>query len=782
MLADLRFALRGLAAAPGFTAAAILTVALAVGANTAVFSIADAVLFRPLPYGSPDNLLIVQMATPSGRRTAMVVWDYVRGINEQLRTLSDVATLEAGPSVVADTPDGPERIRTAAVSANYFEILQAQPARGRLFVRADAAGAGRVAVLSYEAWSRRFARSEAVVGSSVAFGTERFDIVGVLPPGLLFPSPLAGLPELIAVHDVWDGGPNSGAIYPLVRLEPGQSVEQAQAEITALASAIQRDNPKLAASTPVLVTLRSVLFPAGRPIMRLLVVAAALVLLLGCANLTNLFLARVAGRERDLGVRTFLGASPWRAVRPAMFEAAIVGLAGAATALAVTWLTFDALLRQVPPIAYRGAVVGVDGRISMLALLLGGASGLLLAAVVARRAARRDVLTMVQRSTPVATPLRFRFGPMIGVQVSVAVVLVFGASVAARALVSVLQTPLAFTPDRVVTISVAPPPGGTADERLAMYRTLVERLAARADVVSAGAITSMPLSSAAAWTSIPGPDGRPLAGIDHVLPGFFESIQARLLRGRLLLPDDLRGPADVAVASESAARTLFSDEEPVGRVVRSREGREFRVVGVIADIRGKLEPDLPVVYTLPDDARIMTVAALLRARSDAVLAQLRRDASGVAAGQPVAVRWWSDELSELTVYRNPRFQTIVLGGFALLALALTATGVFGLISFLLAHRMREMGIRAAVGATSAALTMLLVRHVAVPVGVGLGLGLWATNGLARLAEAQLYRVQTDDPVFLAVATLTVAAAALVAAYIPARRVRSVDPVVLLRAE
>ncbi len=235
--------------------------------------------------------------------------------------------------------------------------------------------------------------------------------------------------------------------------------------------------------------------------------------------------------------------------------------------------------------------------------------------------------------------------------------------------------------------------------------------------------------------------------------------------------------------SESAARVLYPTSEPLGATFRTRRGREFRVVGVIADIRGKLEPELPVAYVFPgDDTRIMTVVARMRARSDFQMTELKRETAVVATGRPSSVHWWSDSLGDLTVYRNPRFQAMVPGSFAVLALVLTGTGIFGLISFLVANRAREMGIRAAIGATPSRLTSLFIRQVAAPVVLGLVVGLGVTRAVARLAEAQLYKVETRDPLILAVAAATVLTVAFVAAYMPARRARRVDPVVMLRAE
>src|SRR5262245_3883846 len=490
MLSDVRLAWRSLVRAPIFSLTAILTVALAVGANTAIFSIADAVLFRPLPYGDPDHLFVVQSMDPSSsRRFASVRWPHLRGIRNDIRSLSDVATVDAGPSLVA-LADGRYRdVPTAAVSANYFEILNVRATRGRLFVPSDA-GNTRAAVLSYDAWISRFGGDERIVGQAASFGAARYDIIGVLPRGFAFtPTPFVQRPQVVVLHDPSEANP--GVINPVVRLERGATREQASAELTALARSINQADRSLQGSIPVLQDLRSLLFPAGGPIMRFLLAASILVLLIGSANLASIFLARARRRERDAGVRSALGASRARLIRPVAIEAALIGLTGAALAVIVTRLTFDALVRQVPPIAYSAAQVGVDGRVTLFGLALGAVSGALFAGGAAWRTSRLDAMTIIQRRSAGTSALSRRFGaPMVATQAALAIMLVFGASLAARALVSVLSIPLAFDPANVATIRVSPGLA-TGSERQTLYRELVDAIVARPDVLAAGAAASM---------------------------------------------------------------------------------------------------------------------------------------------------------------------------------------------------------------------------------------------------------------------------------------------------
>ena len=370
---------------------------------------------------------------------------------------------------------------------------------------------------------------------------------------------------------------------------------------------------------------------------------------------------------------------------------------------------------------------------------------------------------------------------MLVLQVAFAIVLVFGAAIATRAFVGVLRQPLGFQIDNVAAINVSLPRGTT--DVAGFYRRILDIVTRRPDVIAAGATGSAPLSGAAHWGSVkrPGSDER-AAGSMHVLPGYFEAVGVDAVRGRTLTWDDA-GSGGVVV-SESAARILFPNVEPLGQTIDSGEGVIWRVVGVVRDVRMTVERDLgPTVYAIPTGRSTgMTIFAKFRGREEAVLADIRQDVGAELAGSSVSTAWWSDRVAELTAYKNPRFQTIVLTSFAAVALALTALGVFGVVAFLVASRTREMGIRAAIGATGASLVALIVRQTMWPVAIGLGVGLVTTRWIGKLAEAQLFKVETNDPVTLALAGLAVVLAAALAAYIPARRAARVDPLIVLRAE
>ena len=779
---DLRYAWRRLLSAPLFTLAAVTTLALGIGANTAIFSVADAVLFRPLPYADADALhILVWRNRETGARASLIEYPYLQAIDEHHRGLSAVGMSGPGDRLIDAAPDGPEYVAVAGVTANYFDLLGTPAARGRLLTASDQSATGRAAVLSYGFWQTRFGGRDDIVGRPLTIGASTFDIVGVLPRGFVLPS-YNRQAAVITVMAPPPAGAAGGTIYPIVRRQHGVTREQAQAELDALIEPLVKGQSS-GRHLLYLDDVRALLYPTGRPIMALLLSASALVLLLGCANLANMLLARARQGEREIGIRIALGAKRSRLVRELVCEALLVGVAGAGVALLVTYWSFDLLLQQVPPVAYGRAPVGVDVRVLGFGVALGVLASLIVAVIPAWRATRVDAQHLLQRRSSSGRGTLGR--PMVTAQVAMAVLLVFGAAVTARALVTVLRAPLGFSADNVARLSVLPATNLRGAARQEFYVRAIDTLARRGDVVSAGAITSVPLGGSTADEPVATGGARlPGVGLYHVLPGYFEALRIPLRRGRLIDSSDVRSGAGVAVVSEGAAKLLFPDRDPLGASLSNTRDRSFVVIGVVGDARMRFGDDsTQPIYVLPGQgARVMSIMVRLRGRSDAALADLKRELGALAPGTPVGAGWWADEIGSNTAYRNPRFQTLVLGSFAALALVLTATGILGVVSFLVAVRTREMGIRIAVGATPASLVAMMLRRTLAPVAVGLVVGVAATRWAGRLAEAQLFKVDVHDPVMLIAAVCTVLFTAALAAYIPARRAGRVDPIAVLRVD
>ncbi len=792
-MADCRYAVRQLRRSPVFAVTAILTLTLCVGANTAVFSIADAVLFRPLPYDDPDGVQVLLMReAQTGTIFTLTPLEYLRVIDERHEGIREFGLIGSGPAIMFTDESGTERIGTVGVTANYFELLGVRAARGRLFHSGDVGQAGRIAVLTHASWRQRFGEDESIVGSAVPIGTETFDIVGVLPPDFIFTPRLPrSNVELVTVEDLWrddtaptglGGGGNTW--YPIVRLQPDTTPERAQAEMDALIQPLTGigDTPP---ALPFMTDIRSQLYPTGRPIMALLLAASGLILLLGSANLANMLVARARQRELETGVRAALGAGRLRLVRPLLIETAIVGLISGILAIAATSSIFDALLAQVPQAAYGQAMVGVDFRVGFLALLAGLSGGLLTGILVAWRSQRNEADVLIRSGLPNARG-RGPGRPMIAAQVGLSVVLVFGAVAASRTFLSVVNTELGFDPANVLVVSLFPP----ADDGLtqqAFYSQVLEAVATDPDVISVGATGSLPMDGTLPDVSVlpAGSTERTLVlGGIYALPGYWETARIPLVRGRLLDWNDVQDGTGNALVNESAAERLFRGSEPIGQVLETSDGRPHTVVGVVSDLRTFLNRPLePLAYVIPPStARRLTLIVRTRARQDRLQERIRREVGDLAAGTPVTARWWTDMIGNQRAYSTPRFQTIVLGSFGTLGLALTAVGIFAVVMFTVSSRKREFGIRLALGARPGALSAWMVREAMVPAGIGLAAGLAATIGLGRIAATGFLEILAPDLSLLILVFAIVTVTALAAAYLPARRAGQTDPLIALRHE
>ncbi len=791
MLDDLILALRRAATTPLSTTLAVATLALALGANSAVFSIADAVLFRPLPYARPERLYFLKtLNRETGRYSPLVPLEYMEAL-QGAHLFEDVARKGPFSLIVEQGADGAEHVGIMAVAPDYFDVLGVRPRLGRLFDPRDADEPGRMVVLTFASWQQRFGADETVIGRSAVIAGERRDIIGVLPRDFVFPAmaipPLAL--EVWPQYEYITTEPASdlvrlGVIEPVVRLERGVTRDQAQARIEAIARSVTPTGAT-ADVLPVLVDLRTEIFPTGQPVMRLLLVASAFVLLLGCVNLAHLLLTRTHVRTHEVAVRSALGAGRWRLMRPILLEAVVIGIGAAVVALVVTSLTFDALRHQVPALAYGDASIGVEWRVGLFTVALGVASGLAFGAVPAWLLAGSDVPAAFARGgRHPARPHRVFGRATIALQAALATVLVAGAIVATRNLVSVLQVPLGFSPDNVIAIDATPPVRDRA-AATAFVHQAVQALAGHREVVHAGATDTLPLVNrfSSGRAVVEATSGDRIGNVT-VLPGYFETVGIRLLRGRAFSWGDTAAGSRAVILDESASRALFEGTDPVGRTIRTTDGRDLDVIGVVADARMSLIGQAPpVTYTIiGQGTRSPKLVVRMRNHSAAAPAEIRRFVNALANDMPVTTAWLTDALDSLAEYRTPRFQTVVLGTFAVLAILLTILGVFGVVSFLVTSRTRELGVRLALGATPSLVVGLVLRYAAAPVLIGVAAGIGAGWVLGRLAEAHLAGFDAGDPgVFVAGAVVAVATA-LLSAYVPARRAGRLDPTVLLRVE
>lgn len=782
MLHDLRLAFRRLRQAPLFTSVAVLTLTLAIGANAAIFSVADAVLFKPLPYKDPGNVYVLATVdAKNGSRSRAVRTEYLRAINDSHRDFGEVGLRGPTTFTYQGAGDQTEHIETLAVTPGYLRVLGVRAARGRLFDDADTSEPGSSAVLTYESWQRRFGGDETLIGRAVRLGTQSRVVIGVLPRGFILPTTSlrflyfpTGRPEFLTVTTAWQAARYDEAV---VRLEPGVTAAQIQAHIDTLVSPLRaRGDDRVVLESP-----RAVLFPSGRGVMQLLVAAAAFVLLIGCANLASMLLVRTRRRAREIGLHVALGATRVRVIRPIIFETLMIGTSAALLAVTITALTFDVLLRQVPPVAYGNVTISFDPRVAVFAMTLGVLAGLFFAVVPAWSSARLDVRVLVHGRLSDGRSRR-GFAPMIVVQAALAIVLVFGAAIAGKAFIALLLTPLGFSPDRVIVLNARPI--GANPNMSHFYARAVDTLSRRADVLAASAGASIPPDGFGASEEVDLSGSQRPVDVIHVLPGYFETLGIPLVSGRLLTRDDVSG-GDVAVLSQSAAAALFPNGNVLGATFRSGAKRQYTVVGIVGDVQRSVSRKLaPPAYALPPAVtnRGLTIVARVRDDGARTLIDIRRTIAGLTPGAPVVGQWWSAAIADQAGYRNPRFQTLVLTTFAVLGLTLTALGIFGAVTFVVAVRTSELAVRLALGADSRALLALVLRQALGPVAVGILVGLVVTRWLGHVAEAQLSGVKGRDPVTLAAVVVVVGATALLAAYLPARHVTRVDPIGALRAE
>jgi putative ABC transport system permease protein len=783
MFQDLVFAVRGLISSPGFASVAVTMVALAIGANAAIFSFADAVLFRPLPYADPDGVYVLHMADRrTGVRTTLVPFRQMQALND-VQGLSEVAMLESHPAVDAGSVPHPDAAPAIAVTTNYFQVLGVRPARGRLFDANDSSEGDRVAVLSYRAWQQRFGATEQIVGGSVLVNGTRVDIVGVLPANFVFPTVFAGRPDVIFAMPGPRPGADGGTFHPIVRLKPGVTRAQAQAAIDARVSGISAAKGSGSDVRPVVDEVRALLYPTGAPLLKLLLVASGLVLLISSANLVHMLLARATTRERDMAIRAALGGNRLQMIRPLVLETAMIVIGGVVLSMTVTYASFDLLIRQVPRAAYGNAWVGVDARVFAFALAIGLAATLAMAVFLVWRTPRADGQPLTGAS-PVRPRSRPLGRPMMAFQVALAILLVHGAMITMRSMVALLSTPLGFTPDDVITLIVSPQ-GLSKNGQPAFYRQLVEAIGARSDTIAVGAAAAIPLDDQSPDDPVHLADGsRTAAGIVPILPGYLETIGVPLRRGRPLEWADARDHEQVALVSEAAARLLFPGRDPIGSSLSDSRGRPYSIVGVVEDVRSlPVGQGPPLVYTVLQEPRgYLTIVARMRRLGAQVPAEVRQDVLAIAPRASVTASWWTDTIDALPTYRVPRFRSLVLGAFGGLSLGLTMLGVFGIAAFCVAVRTRELGIRLALGAAPGGLVRLMISETLIPVVAGLLVGFALTFWVGGTAAHRLFGIDTLDLSTAILAAAVVFASAAVAAYIPTRRATRVDPLVVLRVD
>ena len=798
LLQDLRYALRTLAKSPAFTLIVVLTLALGSGANTAIFSVVNGVLLTPLPYKDPSRLVVVWESKGTSTHNVVNPANY-KDWHDRATSFNGLALLSwAG---LTFTGDQAERVPGRAVTPDFFGVLGATPLLGRTFNAEESRPkAPRVMVLSEALWRRRFGADRAIVGRAVpvAGGTAR--VVGVMPASFR-PMPLGHEQYWEPMPLDWSNRARNGRYAMVVgRLRNGVTIERAQTEMSRIARQLESEAPDFDTGwgATVVPLMEQVVGGAQRTILVVLG-AVSLVLLIACANVANLMLARASSRERELAIRAALGASRWRLVRQALVESVILALAGgAAGALLASW-GVHLLVRAAPPEVPRIADIRLDFTVLAVTGLVSMAAGVLfgLPAALSRSGAAIQGLHAATTRTTAGVPAARLRGALVITQMSLAIVLLVGAGLLVRSLQRLIAVDPGFDPANISAVTITLPDATYPDSlrRVAFYERLLERVRAMPGVQSAGIISWLPMTPGNAATSLtvvgrpePAPGQKPTAAIRIVDPGYFDAMRIPLRRGRSLVPSDRLGSVPVAVISDAMARKLWPGEDPIGRHVKVEWWHEkvsVEIVGVVGDSRhdgldAEFEPTL--FYPFAQESQGGMSLVLRSTLPPAKLTRMVRAAvSEMDRGLPVAdAVTMYHHITEMMADR--RYPAFVLGLFAALALTLAAVGIYGVLSYTVGQRTREIGVRLALGARPADVLRTVLGDGLRLTFIGIALGATAAGLAAGALGKLLYDVRPLDPVTFASVTLVLVGVALLAMAAPARRAARVDPMVALRYE
>ncbi|HET8783521.1 MAG TPA: ABC transporter permease [Pyrinomonadaceae bacterium] len=801
---DLRYAGRMQLKNPGFTVVALIALALGIGANTAIFSVVNSVLLRPLPYKDPERLVMVwEDASKFGYpRDTPATANFVDWRNQN--------TVFEGMAAIADesfnligTGD-PERLEGRLVSANLFPLLGVDPQIGRTFTSAeDQPGSNRVVVLSYALWQRRFGGDNNIVGQPLNLNGETYTVIGVMPARFQFPTSDDAMWAPIAFTTEDAANRNRHYLQVLARMKPGTSLEQAQAEMNTIATRLSQQYPDSNTDLGAAVTsLHEHLVGDIRPALLILLGAVGLVLLIACANVANLLLARAAVRQKEIAVRVALGARRWRLIRQFLTESLLLSTIGGVVGLAIAYGGLVLLRAFIPENISQARDISIDLKVLGFTLLVSMITGLIFGLAPALQAARfnqTETLKEGGRDSATGSGGKRIRGLLVMSEVAVSLVLLIGAGLLINSFLRLRNVDPGFRADNLLTMKfVLPQPKYEEFERRsAFYTDLIHRVESLPGVKSAAVTTNLPLYRQGNSIDIsiegqppPAPGKENIVVTRIISPKYFETMTIPLLSGRAFNDQDTATTPRVAVISESMARRYWPGEDPIGK--RIGAGRIQRpedwtqVVGVVKDVRQfELTADSKPQMYLPYRQRGFFPSEDLVVKTDvdpASLASTVRNAVWeIDKDQPVSNIRTMEEILLESIARQ-RFSMLLLAIFAAVALILAAVGIYGVMSYSVAQRTHEIGIRMALGAQTGAVLKLAVSYGLKLVVVGIVIGLIAAFALTRVMSTLLFGVTATDPTTFALISLLLIGVAAVASYIPARRATKVDPIIALRYE
>ena len=820
---DLKAAVRSFRSSISFTIAALIVLTLGIGATTAIFSVVDAVVLRGLPFDEHDRLVAVGERFLGDRRTldqnrdpdalfAVAPQNYLDWAAGQ-RVFESMAAVGSGWLTLREPGAEPESLVPQRVTAGFFTVLRVAPAIGRPFTAGnEVAGRDRVAVLSDGLWRRRFGADPQIIGRTIpledleggraASGGAGYEVIGVMPPDFAYPV------GAVRATDIWipfvvppdqrirDPRRRSSYLQVIARLNPAVSLAQAQAQMDQVAAALERANPVWNKGNTVGVRplVDHVVGARIKSWMLMLLGAVGIVLLIACANVASLLLARASARERDVAVRAALGATPWRLARQLLVESLVLSAVGTACAIVVAWWAVQVLRTSMPEGVPRVTAIALDLRVLGAAAGLSLLTGLLFGIVPALQLSTPNLSNALKdgaRTGAAAGRQRLR-SALVVAEVALAVVLLVAAALFIGSFVALLRINPGFDPNRVLMAQVSPRVESRAQPRdsAAAFGEIVERIGNIPGIIHASMISGgVPLSGATSTTTmtIPGKvtDLNADAGISvrRVTAGYHNALAIPLRRGRLFTATDRKGAPLVVIINDAAVKKYFPGEDPIGRTVNINENRT--VVGIVGDVhQTSLEVDSRAEAYIPmQQGAVIGAELVIRTSVNPydVLPAVKSAVFGVLPDVPLRNVRTMEELIATRLAQR-RLNMLLLGTFGLLGLVIAAVGIYGLMAFLVAQRTREIGVRIALGASRSNVVALVLIKAFVLVMSGLVIGSVAAWYLSTAARAFLFRLEPTDPAAFGAAAVSLLVAALVASAIPARRAASVDPMVALRTE
>lgn len=799
---DLRYALRRLIRSPGFTAVAVGTLALGIGAVVAIFSVVDAVLLAPLPYDEPDELVAVwEWNVPRDRRRNVINPGNFNAWRERSRSFDAMAALFPNRLVVAGAGD-PEEVDAGMTTANFFRVLGLEPVLGRSYTPEDLEAGDRPAVVTNRFWQRKLGGNPAAVGRTLSFNGQSAVVVGVLPP--VYVALAEGmdlfLPMDFSAMTPDETGRSGRAV---ARLAPGVEIEGARAELRAVAARLEDEYPEVNAGWSVsVVPLQEDVVGPTRPALLTLLGAVGLLLLIACGNVANLLLARGAGRRRELAIRRSLGAGTGRLARQLFTESGLLAGAGAGLGVGLAYLATRAASRGLSeafPLP-RLAEVSVDGRALLVAVGVAVLTGLLFGLAPVLQARRLEpgeaMASGGRRGADEGTGSRTR-GALVVAEVALSVMLLVGAGLLARSFQQLVSVDAGIQARGVLTakVNLAGPSFQDPGERVRFHDELRRELEALPGVEAVGMNVFLPLDGPGAATAYrpldrprPAPGEEPVTEVRMIHGDYFRALGIPLLRGRTLEPGDRADGRPVAVVSRALARESWPDENAVGKRLAYSWGtwEEVEVVGVVGDVRStRLDlPPRPTVYVPYRQSAHFPFAALTirtSGEAEALARSVEESVHRVSPEVPVTELRSMEQVVSASVARS-RLTTVLMTAFAAVALVLAAVGLYGVLSYTVSRRVGEMGIRMALGARSGHVLGLVVRHGMTLALLGAALGLVASYFGTRFVESLLFQVPATDPATFAGVAAFLLAVALAASTVPAWRASRVDPSEALRTE